>query len=88
MSVNVGLDDVNGSRGAIWMASIWWRLLLRWVIDGVDEIAQIETVLGVDVEGALMDGNHGWARQTTIVVWVMSWDNCVAMRWPDVFRYL
>ena len=57
MSVDVGLDDVNGSRGAIGMASIWWRLLLRCIVDGVVEIGR--DCFGSRVEGALSDGNHG-----------------------------
>ena len=48
MSVNVSLDNVDGLRGAIGMASIWWRLLLRCVIDGVVEINRDEIVLGVE----------------------------------------
>ena len=47
MWVDVGLDDVDGSRGEIGMASIRRRLLLCCAVDGVVEIDQDEIVLGV-----------------------------------------
>ena len=61
-------------------------LLLRWVVDGVENITRDEIVLGVGVKGVLTDGNHGQIQQRPVVVWVMSWDNGMALRWTDVFR--
>ena len=54
-------------------------LLLRWVLDGHDKIGQDKITLGVGMEGALTDVNHGQARQIAFVVWVVSWDNDGAM---------
>ena len=53
---------------------------MHWVVDSVDAIARDVIVLRVGVEGALTDGNHCQAQQRTVVVWVMSWDNDVALR--------